>query len=120
MHLLNAGQVLDENSSWLGNILEQTGLNRRQRCGLTRHWRKHHGRTRLIGALNESHRQLRPQRHDGAAPCLTGRGIPEIVRFEVIAEIVDESLRPLVINVEIPWTHETKERCHTSIKSAHT
>ena len=61
-------------------------------------------RTNLIGPLNESDRKLWTERIDGPAPGLTGRGVPETERFEIITGGVQKTLRTLIVDIEIPWT----------------
>ena len=43
-------------------------------------------------------------------PGLSGRGIVKVIRLEIVAEIVDEALRPLVVYIQISRPYETEQR----------
>ena len=97
-----AGEKSDFFSILLGNVVENSGLNRWQRRGLA--WRagQDERRTGLVGALDESDRKLRPERGYSPAPRLSGRGIPKAVRLEIIPGVVQISLRALIVEIETP------------------
>ena len=94
----------------LGDIIEDGGLDGRQRSDITRHGRKYQRRAYLVGPLYEPDGELRAQRHHRATPGLSGRGIVKVIRLEIVAEIVDEALRPLVVYIQISRPYETEQR----------
>lgn len=101
----------------LGNVVEKVGLNARERAHVTGSRRKHQRRANLIGALNEPDRQLWTERHHGPAPRLTRCRIGEIIRLEIVPKIVDVTLRPLIVHVQIAGTDKTKEWRDTSAQT---
>ncbi len=60
------------------------------------------GEPTLVGALDESDRELRPERGHSPAPCLTGCGIPKAERLEIVPWVVQKSLRALIVDIETP------------------
>ena len=94
----------------LGDIIEDGGLDGRQRSDITRHGRKYQRRAYLVGPLYEPDGELRAQRHHRATPGLSGRGIVKVIRLEIVAEIVDEALRPLVVYIQISRPYGTEQR----------
>ena len=103
----------------LGNVVENGGLDRRKRPDVSRRGREHQGRTYLIRPLNQSNRELRPERHHGATPCLPSRGIVKIVRLEVISKVIDVALGALVIHIQIARSHEPEQRGNAPAQPAH-
>jgi hypothetical protein len=91
-----------------GDIVENSGLNQWQRRGLA--WRagKDERRTGLVGALDESDRELRPERGHSPAPRLSGRGIPKTKRLKIIPRVVQKPLRALIVDIETPWARQRK------------
>lgn len=61
------------------DVVEQARLNGRKRRRPTRNGRKNHRRSSLVRTLDQPHRELRTERHQGAAPGLPGRRIAEII-----------------------------------------
>src|SRR6185436_11391349 len=50
------------------------------------------------------------------APGLTGRGVPETERFEIIPGGVQKTLRTLIVDIEIPWTGQREQRRDSTIE----
>ena len=94
----------------LGDIIEDGGLDGRQRSDITRHGRKYQRRAYLVGPLYEPDGELRAQRHHRATPGLAGRGIAEVIRLKIVSEIIDVPLRPLVVDIQISWSYEAEQR----------
>lgn len=61
----------------LWDVVENSGLDRWQGRGLTGRTGEDESCTGLVGSLDESDRELRPERGHSPAPCLTARGIPK-------------------------------------------
>ncbi|MEO6111715.1 MAG: hypothetical protein ABIQ24_07790 [Nitrospiraceae bacterium] len=100
----------------LWDLVENSGLNRWQRRGLA--WRawKDERRTGLVGALDESDRELRPERHDSTGPSLDGGGIPKAKRLEIVPGVVQKSLRALIVEIETPWAGQLEQWRDPSIE----
>ena len=72
--------------------------------------------TALVGTLDKSDRELRPERGQSPAPCLTARGIPKAVRFEIVPGGVDKSQRALIVDIKIPCAAQTEQWRDPSIE----
>lgn len=64
---------------------------------------KDEGCTDLVGTLDKSDREPRPERHDSTGPSLAGRGIPKAKRLEIVPGVVQKSLRALIVEIEAPY-----------------
>jgi len=111
-----AGEKSDFSTILLWDLVENSGLNRWQRRGLA--WRawKDERRTGLVGALDESDRELRPERHDSTGPSLDGGGIPKAKRLEIVPGVVQKSLRALIVEIETPWAGQLEQWRDPSIE----
>ena len=72
----------------------------------------------LVCPLDEADGELRAERHDRTAPGLPCGRISKIVGLKIIAGIVQESLRALIVEVEASRAGQAEQRRDASVESA--
>src|SRR5262245_39758941 len=100
----------------LGDLVQNSGLDRRQRRCLAGRTGEGPCYADLVDALDQSNRKLRAQRSHSPTPGLTGCGIPKAIRLKVVPRIIEKSLRTLIVEIETSWSRQREQWCNSSIE----